>query len=233
MPPPAAGQNETARLLGKIRLFAELSEAELEALAYRAIRKTFSAREHLFFEGEPCRAMFLIVEGSVRVFKSSASGREITLTMETAPTSVAEIPVFDGGAYPASAAAVDRVTAYLITKQDLRALCRRHPELALKLLAVVGKRLRALVSIVHQVTFGGVRQRLARALLDFETDSGGSPFQAMETHQELALRLGTVREVVTRNLSRFQAEGLIRIRGREIRIEDRAGLEREAATELH
>lgn len=228
-----ADETKTAALLSRIRLFSELSEQEREAVAARAVRKSFSAGECLFLEGEACRGMYLLGEGSVRIFKSSAAGREILLTMETAPCSIAEIPVFDGGEYPASAVAVGQVTAYLISKQDFRALCRQHPDLALKVLAMVGKRLRGLVSMLHQVTFGGVRQRLARTLLDFEQQSGGSPFRLPETHQELALRLGTVREVITRNLRRFQLQGLIRVENREVRIDDAAGLRREAETEMH
>ena len=69
-------------------------------------------------------------------------------------------------------------------------------------------------------------------LLDFEKEAGGSPFPLPATHQELALRLGTVREVVSRNLSRFQAQGLIQIQNREVSILDRQGLETEAETEM-
>ena len=75
-------------------------------------------------------------------------------------------------------------------------------------------------------------QRLARALLDFGQQARANSFPLPVTHEELAFRLGTVREVVSRNLSRFQAEGLLRIQRREIQLLDRAGLQREAETEL-
>lgn len=223
---------ETAALLARIRLFAAFSEEELQAAASLVRRKSYAPGECLFIEGEPCDSMFLLTEGSVRIFKSSASGREILLAQQSAPASIAEIPVFDGGPYPASATAVDQVSAYLIAKDDFRRLCREHPDLTLKLLAVVGARLRGLVAVLHQVTFGGVRQRLARTLLDFEQQSGGSPFRMPETHQELAGRLGTVREVISRNLSRFQSQGFIRIDNRQVWVDDRAGLLNEAETEM-
>jgi CRP/FNR family transcriptional regulator len=224
---------ETTALLAKVPLFSALSEAELQAVASHAFRKTFSPGEYLFLEGEPCQGMFLVTSGAVRIFKASASGREILLTMETAPASIAEIPVFDGGNYPASAAAVDEVTAHLILKADFQRLCRENPDLALKVLTVVGKRLRVLVTMLHQVTFGGIRQRLAQTLLDFEQENGGSPFTLPETHHELALRLGSVREVISRNLGRFQAQQFIRSQGREITILDHHGLQHEAETEMH
>ena len=225
--------SESIALLSMIALFSSFSEAELRAVSARAFRKSYAPGEYLFLEGEPCEGMFLIARGSVRIFKSSASGREILLTMETAPASIAEIPVFDGGNYPASAAAANDVTAYFILKADFQRLCRENPDLALKVLTVIGKRLRTLVTMLHQVTFGGIRQRLARTLLDFEQQSGGSPFTLPETHHELALRLGSVREVISRNLGRFQAQLLIRTQGREVTILDRGGLQHEAETEMH
>jgi CRP/FNR family transcriptional regulator len=145
---------------------------------------------------------------------------------------VAEVPLFDGGPFPATVSAVDDVTAYLIAKADFQQVCREHPEVPLKVLAVVGRRLRVLVSVVESVTFGSVRQRLARTLLEFGQQAGQDSFALPVTHQELALRLGTAREVVSRNLSRFQAEGLLRIQRREVLLLDREGLEREAETEL-
>jgi CRP/FNR family transcriptional regulator len=202
------------------------------ALASRAFRKEFEAGQSLFLEGEPCHGLYLLAEGAVKIYKSSASGREMLLAIDQAPASIAEIPVFDDGNFPASAMALGKVAAYFIPSQDFKQMCRENPDILLKLMAIVGRRLRGLVAIVHQVTFGGVRQRVARALLDFEKEAGGSPFPLPATHQELALRLGTVREVVSRNLSRFQAQGLIRVQNREVSILDRQGLETEAETEM-
>jgi len=95
----------------------------------------------------------------------------------------------------------------------------------------VGRRLRTLVAVVESVTFGSVRQRLARTLLDFGQQAAGNAFP-LPTHQELASRLGTAREVVSRNLSRFQAEGLVRIEKRQVELLDRQGLEGEAEMEF-
>jgi CRP/FNR family transcriptional regulator len=76
-----------------------------------------------------------------------------------------------------------------------------------------------------------VTQRLARLLLAASQQAGGAAFDLPHTHQEMASRLGTVREVVSRNLARFRAEGLIRIEGHQVQILDRAGLERESLDE--
>jgi len=211
-------------ILGRIPFFAGLSTSEIQAVAERAIEKRYAAGATLFHEGDVCQGMFVIAQGQVKICRTSPSGREMTIAVETAPSTVAELPLFDGGPYPASAVAIGDVAALVLEKREFFALCRRYPDVTLRILAVVGKRLRHLVGTLESVTFGSIRQRLAKLLLELAGEA--------LTHQELASRLGTVREVVSRNLSRFQAEGLIRTEGRHIRLVHRAGLEREAETEL-
>jgi len=87
----------------------------------------------------------VVESGHVRIFKSSASGREQVLSIDGPGSSVAELPVFDGGNYPASVTAVDDATLLFVSKQDFQALCMAHPQVALKVLRVVGARLRRLV----------------------------------------------------------------------------------------
>ena len=227
------GENDPRSFLRLDPLFSALSDAELDRLLEKADPRSFADKQILFVEGEPCEGMYVIIRGAVRIFKSSGLGREILLTLQQSPATVAEVPVFDGGPYPASAQALGEVAAYHISKRDFEELCRQNPEVSLKILAVVGSRLRTLVNIVHQVTFGGVRQRLAQLLLDLESQQGSSPFSLAQTHQELASSLGSVREVISRNLGRFQAQGLIRIENRRVWIDDRTALEVEAATEMH
>jgi CRP-like cAMP-binding protein len=214
--------------LSQIALFAGLTAHEIEALAQRAVERRFAADEMLFWEGEACAGIFLIVEGSVKIFKTSPNGREMMLALESAPATVAELPLFDGGPYPASVRAVEPVAALFVNKSDFQNVCRQYPDVALKVLAVVGRRLRHLVGVVESMTFGSVTQRLARLLLDASRQAGSAEFDLPLTHQELASRLGTVREVVSRNLARFRAENLIRLDGHRLRIVNRAGLEREA-----
>ena len=217
--------------LSQIPLFAGLSESELQALAQRAVERRFAPDEMLFWEGEPCAGIFLLIEGSVKIFKTSAGGREMMLALETAPSTVAELPLFDGGPYPASVRAVGPVVSLFVNKGEFQQLCRQYPDVALKVLAVVGQRLRHLVAVVESMTFGSVTQRLARLLLDASRQAGSDQFELPMTHQELASRLGTVREVVSRNLARFRAEGVIRIQGHQVAIENRAGLESEAESQ--
>lgn len=213
-------------------LFSALTPEEREQLAALSSPRRLAAGETLFYEGEPCVGLWLIGSGSVKITKLSASGREIMLAVESAPSSVAEVPLFDGGGYPANVAAISDTLAFLLHKDDFRRFCEQHPTVPLKVLAVVGKRLRTLVQLVETVTFGSVRQRLARVLLQAaEGRPAGLPVEIPITHEELAARLGTVREVVSRNLARFQAEGMLKVVKRQILILDPAALQAEADTE--
>jgi len=214
--------------LSQIALFAALSESELQGVAERAVERRFAADDVLFWEGEPCTGIFLILQGSVKIFRTSPGGREVMLSIEAAPATVAELPLFDGGAYPASVRALEPVVTLFINKSDFQQFCRQNPDVALKVLAVVGRRLRHLVGLVESMTFGSIIQRLARMLLDASKAAGSDTFDLPATHQELASRLGTVREVVSRNLGRFRAQGFISIEDRHVHILNRTGLQQES-----
>ena len=215
--------------LGKTALLSGLSQPELQMLAARTVRKLFTAGELLFSEGEPCNGLHIIALGKVRIFKTSMSGREQVLAMNGPGESVAELPVFDGGPYPASAVAIEDTEIAFISRRDFNAYCLEHPEVALKVLSVVGARLRRLVEIIEELSFTTIRQRLISALLKLAQKEGkkterGVEFQLPATHQELANQLGTVRELISRNLMRLQAEGLLDVDAREIVVKDMKGL---------
>lgn len=211
-------------------LFRSLTPEICRQLAELAVEKRFAAGETIFYEGDPCEGIYVLGEGAVKICKTSQTGREIMLAMESAPSSVAEVPLFDDGDYPATVRAVTPVTAFLIRKEDFRRFCLQHPEVPLRVFAILGRRLRQLVGLIEAITFGSVRQRLARLLL--EAWESGEMETAPLTHEEFAMRLGTVREVVSRNLSRFQAEGIISIERRQIVIADPDALRAEAETEF-
>jgi CRP/FNR family transcriptional regulator len=183
----------------------------------------------LFSEGEPCNGLHIIAQGKVRIFKTSMSGREQVLAVNVPGESVAELPVFDGGPFPASAMAIDDAEVAFISRRDFQAYCMEHPEVALKVLQVVGSRLRRLVGIIEELSFTTIRQRLIAALVKLaegegQRTAGGIEFKLPATHQELANQLGTVRELVSRNLMRLQAEGLLDVDARHIVVKDLAGM---------
>lgn len=198
-------------------------------LATRTVRKLFSTGELLFSEGEPCSGLHIIAKGKVRIFKTSVNGREQVLAVNGPGESVAELPVFDGGPFPASATATEDAEIAFISRRDFHGFCLEHPEVALKVLAVVGGRLRRLVGIIEELSFTTIRQRLIATLVKLAQSEGkrterGVEFLLPATHQELANELGTVRELISRNLMRLQAEGLLDVDARQIVVRDLKGL---------
>ncbi len=225
----SAQRTDLAAILQQTALLASLSQPELQLLEARTVRKLFSAGELLFSEGEPCNGLHIIARGKVRIFKTSVNGREQVLAVNVPGESIAEIPVFDGGPYPASAVAIEDVEIAFISRRDFQAYCLHHPEVALKVLVVVGARLRGLVGIIEELSFTTIRQRLISALLKLAQSEGrktarGIEFQLPASHQELANQLGTVRELISRNLMRLQAEGLLDVDARQIVVKDIKGL---------
>lgn len=228
----AEDKSNHAQTLTRVPIFSGLTESELSFLAQRRVPRHFAAGETVFGEGEPCAGLYVVESGHVRIFKSSPGGREHVLSIDGPGSSVAELPVFDGGNYPASVSAVDDATLLFVSKQDFQALCLAHPQVALKVLRVVGARLRRLVGIIEELSFTTVRHRLAAFLLRLARTSGKRSADGVEimlpaNNQELASQIGTVRELISRNLSRFQAEGMIRIDGRNVLVTDLKALEAE------
>jgi CRP-like cAMP-binding protein len=224
---------KTDQTLARAPLFSGLSQDELTFLAERAVPRSYTAGEIVFSEGESCLGLYVVKSGHVRIFKSSPSGREHVLSVDGPGSSVAELPVFDGGNYPASVAAVEDTTLLFISKQDFHALCLAHPQVALKVLRVVGARLRRLVGIIEELSFTTVRHRLASFLLrqaqkQGQRKDGGIEISLPASNQEFAAQIGTVRELVSRNLSRLQAEGMIEVDGRNVLITDIKALQSES-----
>jgi CRP/FNR family transcriptional regulator, cyclic AMP receptor protein len=211
-------------VLRRVAIFAGLSQSELQFLAERAVPRNYAKGDLIFNEGDPCTGLFVVESGHLRIFKSSAGGREQVLTVEGPGSSVAELPVFDGGTYPASTSAADDARVYFISKQDFHSLCLVHPQVPLKVLKVVGARLRKLVGIIEELSFTTVRSRLISVLVHLaqagKKTPAGIEVLLPPSNQELASQIGTVRELVSRNLSRLQAEDLIRMEAKTVIIPD-------------
>ena len=200
-------QATAAEVLRRVPLFADLSETEIKFLAARAVPRRYAPGELVFAEGDACPGLFVIESGAVRLFKSSPGGREQVLAIEKSGNSIAELPVFDGGNYPASATAMDEAQLLFVSKQDFHSLCLVHPKVALKVLRVVGNRLRRLVNIIEELSFTTIRSRLISLLLRLAREQAPGATANVQialpaSNQELAAHIGTVRELVSRNISR-------------------------------
>jgi len=224
--------SDFSTVLTNVPIFAKLDPAQLAFVTQRLVVKHYAPGELIFAEGDPCAGLYIVESGNIRIFKSSSDGREQVLSIDGAGSSVAELPVFDGGPYPASASAVGDATLLLLRKQDFQALCLAHPEVALKVLKVVGARLRRLVGIIEELSFTTVRRRLASYLFRLAQQEGKRTADGIEitlpaNNQELAAQIGTVRELVSRNLSRLQHEGILTVDARSVVVRNLAALEAE------
>ena len=229
---PTGPDAASLSVLKKVPIFSGLSEQEFAFLTSHVLLRKYGAGEQIFGEGDSCSGLYVVQSGNVRIFKSSAGGREQVLSIEGPNSSIAELPVFDGGNYPASAQAVTDSTLLFFSRQDFHTLCMQHPEVALKVLRVVGGRLRGLVGIIEELSFTTVRHRLIALLVRLGKAEGTRNGEAITltlpmNNSELAAQIGTVRELVSRNLSRLQAEGLIQVDNRELDIPSLKRLEAE------
>ena len=211
--------------LRRTALFGELDDATLGALAARAVERRYERDEVLFIAGDEARGLYVIVEGAVRAFRESLDGREQVIHVERAGATVAEVPVFDDGPFPSNVAAEEPTAVLYIDKRDVRRLCLEHPQIGLAALKVLAGRLRRCAELVEALSLREVGQRLARFLLaearaKGTRDGGGLHLTLSHTNQQIAARVGTVREVVSRALARLQHDGLVIHEGRALTIPD-------------
>lgn len=221
--PPAARPLDDAEVLARCPLFAGLSDADLRELAGVATRRKLTRGEPLFLAGDAAAGVAVVIHGRVKVFVlSPATGREVVLTMERPFAAVAELVALDGGAYPASAEASEDTELLWLDQEGFQRVLRQRPEIALHLMRMLGRRLRRLVGLVEQISFQEVVHRLARYLLD--AGRRGVPFD-LETNAAIAAQLGTVPELVSRNLSRLHAGEAVALAGRRVVALDRDRLQ--------
>ena len=207
-------------------LFGSLTNEELRALASRCTERKLSREAILFIAGEEARGLYVVVSGAVRAFRAGADGREQVIHTERAGAILADVPVFDDGTYPATAVADEDSVVLFIAKGDVRAVCLEHPTISLAALKMMAGRLRRHAELVEALSLREVGQRLARLLLT-EAEvrgkrlTGGSiTFDLDLNNGQIAARVGSVREVVSRALARLQQDGLILLENRRVTIPD-------------
>lgn len=214
---------ENIAALQRTKLFGDSSKTELAWIAKRAVEMHFSTAEMLFFSGEAARGLFVVVNGKVRVFQHNAEGREQVMHVDTIGATIGEVPVFDDGPYPASAIAEEDTDVLFLDKNDIRQFCIEHPAFALKALKMMAERVRRHARLVEVLSFHEVGQRLALFLLaeaeKARTDAAERvDFRLVLSNHEIATRIGSVRDVVSRALARLQNEGLVVVKARTITI---------------
>lgn len=216
--------------LRRTALFDGLDDEALDALSSRAVPRHLERDEILFVAGEEARGLFVIVTGSLRAYREGLDGREQVIHVERAGATIAELPVFDEKPYPSTVAAEEETTVLFLDKRDVQRLCLEHPSIALSALRVLAGRLRRCAELVEALSLREVDERLARWLLSEARARGRRSEDALTlklslTNQQIAARIGSVREVVSRALARLQSNGLVALDGRTVKIPDEEALE--------
>ena len=216
--------------LRRVPFFAVLRSDELRILASHCVTRRLLKDEILVSEGDACDGLFVVQAGAIKLFKMADNGREQILVIERGGSTVGEFSVFDGGTFPASAVAVADSTLLFLPKREFLDLCRRNSEVSLAVIRSLAWRFRYLASLVEELSLKEVSHRLARFLRDRAAKQGvrtrrGIEFPLAETNQEIGAEIGTVRDLVSRNLRRFVDRGILRLERRKVIVLDMAELE--------
>ena len=221
--------------LRRVPFFAVLPPEELKNLASHCVVRRLAKDEVLVAEGDQCcDGLIIIQSGAIKLFKMAENGREQVLSIERAGSTVGELSVFDGGAFPTSAAAIEDSTILFLPKREFLDLCRGNSEVAFAVIRTLAWRFRYLTSLVEELSLKEVSHRLARFLRDRALASGtrtnrGLEFPLEVTNQEIGAEIGTVRDLVSRNLRRFVDRGIIRLERRKVIVLNLAELEAQIA----
>jgi CRP-like cAMP-binding protein len=217
-------------LLKSTPYFSGLSTPELEAIKEHVFEEAAERNDMILLEEEPANAVYFVVSGVVKVFKTSVEGKEQVLCIVKPGESFNDVAVFDGGPNPASAIAMTPVVLYGIAKADMETILREHPNLAYNVIKILSKKVRYFVSLVEDFSFRNVTDRLAKLLLEYATDHAWSGEEAGHrprlTQQDMAAMVGTAREVVGRSLKALEDEGAIRMDRHRIVVVNKKTLEK-------
>lgn len=210
-------------------LFAGLEPQEMAGIESCTRRLTLTNGETLFLEGDAADRLYLIRSGRLKVYKSSPLGREQILNVFGPGDSVGEVAVFSGESFPASAEAIEPSEVLGIPRKVLLGLVERKPEVAMRFIGSLARRLRYFTGLVESLSLREVTERLASYVLYLDSrQAQNGEVELGLSRSQLASLFGTVPETLSRAFQRLIRSGAISAERRVVTIEDRRALEREA-----
>ena len=204
------------RFLATHPYFEDLNAKEIERIAVLAAVRTYDRGEIISLEGDPCTAVYFVLKGRVHAVKTSLQGREQVIDELGPGQPFYVVPALDGKPLPVTSRAATEATLISFARADFLDLLSRHSGVCMKVLVGFASRLRRLSALVEDLALRSVSQRLAQLLIRRVRSEEGHRM----TQREMAARLGTVREVVSRTLARFEQDGYIDVRRGVIEILD-------------
>ena len=182
--------------------------------------RKYERGEALFWEGDPCSGLHIVEKGSIKLFRVSPQGRQYIVRVMQEGDTCNEVPAFDGGTNPVNVEALEETTAWVVEADAVRDLMRKDPFFMELIVENLTKMMRHLVHLVSELAFYQVTHRLARLISELPDDELNGETNVRVTQDQLAARLGTVREVVARSLKELERSGAIRVENRRIHIQD-------------
>lgn len=207
--------------LFKSKLFANLSTEEHAALRPIVRFLQRSRGSMVFFEGDAAEGFFVLLSGRVRIFKASPDGKEFTLHHVEPGQVFAEAAVFKGPGYPANCQAIEDSEMAFVPKREFLMLLSAHPQIAMKIIGALSSWLREFTHKFEELTLKEVPARLATYLLDLSDKASSDDVSLDSSKTELASRLGTVSETLSRSLKKLVVARAIEVDGPRITIVDR------------
>jgi len=209
--------------------FSGLDGEKLVEISKLVITKSYKKGEIIFFEGDLGESLYLVNSGKVKLIKMVESGEEQIINIVKTGDIFAEVVLFDDGNYPATAITMEDTEVGIINGRDIEKLMYRIPEIALKILKVMSKRLRRAQQRIRNLGLKDTTSRTASALVYLAQEHGIGDETKVEinlslTQQELASLIGTSRETVSRTLNKFKDDALVSVSRQKIVIKNLAGL---------
>ncbi len=213
------------KILREIALFSELSIEQLRTISEKSKIKKYAKHEFIFFEGDYYKGFYLLLKGSVKIYKLTAQGKESVVHIVKPLSIFADIPLFEGKDYPVSAQTLEESLLLFIPKDGFMEIIKKNPDISLKMLAGFAKRLKALVTQVEELSTMEVKNRLAKYLIKEikinKTDKLIEPFIKLNVPKTtIASYLGTITETLSRTFNKLEFEKIIRVKGKKIFITD-------------
>lgn len=199
-------QSNKVQILRNSSIFSGLNDNEINQLADLSIEYSFMPNEFVFWDGDTPEWFYMVAEGKVKAIKHSSLGKEFIIAFFGPGEIFGEVAVFEGEPYPASAQAVAETKVLGIRRKGFLSFLANRPEVVLKIVSILGGRLRDAQDRLRDLAGERVEQRLARILLMLSAKIGPTlPF----TRQEIADMAGTTIETAIRVMSQLRDRGII------------------------
>lgn len=215
------------KFLSEIFLFESLDQEQLQVFINIASLKEVRKNEHIFHEGTPATAFFIVHTGMLKIYKLSSEGAEQILHIHKPGDLIAEAVIFDFDEYPAYCQAIEDSSLIRFPKNDFIEALRCFPEISFQIMRAYSRRIRQLVQKIEEISLHDVKARLANFLLQNCSNDGNQLLcQIKFPKKDLAATLGTIPETLSRALQFFKKQGFIRDTEKGIIIANKQQLEK-------